>query len=277
MKRTIIANCGGFWGDDPTAPRRQVEGGPIDYLVMDYLAEVTMAILQKQRARNAGGRLSGRFHLTSSRRPAGVRAARHQNHHERRRRQSARLPRRGRGACRRSERRRQSEGRDRLRRRSVSEHRRPARVGRAARQHGYRSAAVRRSRARSVGERVPRRRRHREGARARRERHHHRTCRRCRGDARADDVRVRLGGDRLGPGRGGDRGRAHHRVRSAVHRRQLHRLAARKKLPAHGLSHRRGGRRRQLRRHEASRTPAGWSACTRSPSRSSTRLARPRT
>ena len=51
MKRTIIANCGGFWGDDPTAPRRQVEGGPIDYLVMDYLAEVTMAILQKQRAR----------------------------------------------------------------------------------------------------------------------------------------------------------------------------------------------------------------------------------
>ena len=51
MKRIVIANCGGFWGDDPTAPRRQVEGGPIDYLVMDYLAEVTMAILQKQRAR----------------------------------------------------------------------------------------------------------------------------------------------------------------------------------------------------------------------------------
>jgi hypothetical protein len=52
VKRTIIANCGGFWGDDPSAPRRQIEGGPIDYLVMDYLAEVTMAILQKQRARN---------------------------------------------------------------------------------------------------------------------------------------------------------------------------------------------------------------------------------
>ena len=51
MKHIVIANCGGFWGDDPTAPRRQVEGGPIDYLVMDYLAEVTMAILQKQRAR----------------------------------------------------------------------------------------------------------------------------------------------------------------------------------------------------------------------------------
>ena len=52
MSRSItIANCGGFWGDDPTAARRQVEGGPIDYLVMDYLAEVTMAILQKQRQR----------------------------------------------------------------------------------------------------------------------------------------------------------------------------------------------------------------------------------
>jgi hypothetical protein len=50
-KSIVIANCGGFWGDDPTAARRQVEGGPIDYLVMDYLAEVTMAILQKQKAR----------------------------------------------------------------------------------------------------------------------------------------------------------------------------------------------------------------------------------
>jgi len=51
--RVIIANSSGFWGDDPTAARRQVEGGPIDYLVMDFLAEVTMAILQKQRARRA--------------------------------------------------------------------------------------------------------------------------------------------------------------------------------------------------------------------------------
>ena len=34
------------------APARQVAGGPIDYLMMDYLAEVTMSIMQKQRARD---------------------------------------------------------------------------------------------------------------------------------------------------------------------------------------------------------------------------------
>ena len=51
-EKIVIANCGGFWGDDPTAAKRQVEGGPIDYLVMDYLAEVTMAILQKQKLKD---------------------------------------------------------------------------------------------------------------------------------------------------------------------------------------------------------------------------------
>ena len=50
--KIVIANCGGFWGDDPTAARRQVVGGPVDYLVMDYLAEITMAILQKQKAKD---------------------------------------------------------------------------------------------------------------------------------------------------------------------------------------------------------------------------------
>ena len=47
-----IAAGQGFWGDDLEAPVRQVEGGPIDYLVLDYLAEVTMSIMQKQRARD---------------------------------------------------------------------------------------------------------------------------------------------------------------------------------------------------------------------------------
>jgi hypothetical protein len=44
-----IANGQGFWGDWLEAPVKLVEGGPIDYLMLDYLAEVTMSILQKQR------------------------------------------------------------------------------------------------------------------------------------------------------------------------------------------------------------------------------------
>jgi hypothetical protein len=52
MKTVRIAAGQGFWGDWLEAPARQVEGGPIDYLMMDYLAEVTMSILQKQRSRD---------------------------------------------------------------------------------------------------------------------------------------------------------------------------------------------------------------------------------
>lgn len=48
-----IANGQGFWGDWLEAPVRLVEQGPIDYLVLDYLAEVTMSILQKQRQADA--------------------------------------------------------------------------------------------------------------------------------------------------------------------------------------------------------------------------------
>src|SRR5947209_15720592 len=53
MKEKIrIAAGQGFWGDLPDAPVRQVQGGPIDYLMLDYLAEVTMSIMQKQKARD---------------------------------------------------------------------------------------------------------------------------------------------------------------------------------------------------------------------------------
>jgi len=44
-----IANGQGFWGDSLEAPVRLIEQGPIDYLILDYLAEVTMSILQKQK------------------------------------------------------------------------------------------------------------------------------------------------------------------------------------------------------------------------------------
>ncbi len=47
-----VASGQGFWGDSLEAPRQQVEGGQVDYLMLDYLAEVTMSILQKQKERN---------------------------------------------------------------------------------------------------------------------------------------------------------------------------------------------------------------------------------
>ncbi len=53
MKDKIrIASGQGFWGDLIDAPYHQVTKGSIDYLVMDYLAEVTMSILQKQKIKN---------------------------------------------------------------------------------------------------------------------------------------------------------------------------------------------------------------------------------
>jgi hypothetical protein len=47
-----IANCSGFFGDRLAAPRELLEGGPIDVLTGDYLAELTMLILWKSRQRD---------------------------------------------------------------------------------------------------------------------------------------------------------------------------------------------------------------------------------
>jgi len=53
MKKFIrIASGQGYWGDRFDAPIDQVKEGPVDYLVMDYLAEVTMSIMQKQKSRD---------------------------------------------------------------------------------------------------------------------------------------------------------------------------------------------------------------------------------
>jgi hypothetical protein len=53
MKDIIkIASGQGFWGDMIDAPVNQASKGDIDYLMMDYLAEVTMSILQKQKLKN---------------------------------------------------------------------------------------------------------------------------------------------------------------------------------------------------------------------------------
>ena len=53
MKKLVrIANSSGYWGDDPEALYRQVTGGDVDYVTGDYLAEITMVILERQRRAN---------------------------------------------------------------------------------------------------------------------------------------------------------------------------------------------------------------------------------
>jgi hypothetical protein len=48
-----VANCSGFYGDRLSAAREMVEGGPIDVLTGDYLAELTMMLLFKSRMKDA--------------------------------------------------------------------------------------------------------------------------------------------------------------------------------------------------------------------------------
>jgi hypothetical protein len=53
LKENISTASGqGFWGDLVDTPYHQVTKGNIDYLVMDYLAEVTMSIMQMQKSIN---------------------------------------------------------------------------------------------------------------------------------------------------------------------------------------------------------------------------------
>lgn len=53
MKEPIlIGNGQGFWGDSIDAPVQLLNGGPIHYITLDYLAEVTMSIMQRQKQKN---------------------------------------------------------------------------------------------------------------------------------------------------------------------------------------------------------------------------------
>ncbi len=52
MRTVRVANGQGFWGDNVDAPVELLRGGPIDYLGMDYLAEVTLSIMMRQKLRD---------------------------------------------------------------------------------------------------------------------------------------------------------------------------------------------------------------------------------
>jgi len=53
MKNIKIANGQGFWGDSVQAPIDLIKYSDIDYLTLDYLAEVTLSIMQKQKNKNS--------------------------------------------------------------------------------------------------------------------------------------------------------------------------------------------------------------------------------
>ena len=60
----IVANCSGFFGDRISAAPEMVEGGPIDVLTGDWLAELTMLILARQRLKHGPGAGYARTFLT---------------------------------------------------------------------------------------------------------------------------------------------------------------------------------------------------------------------
>ena len=60
-RQVIVANCSGFFGDRISAAREMVEGGPIDVLTGDWLAELTMLILSRIRAKQAKGGFARTF------------------------------------------------------------------------------------------------------------------------------------------------------------------------------------------------------------------------
>ncbi len=51
--KVLVGNGQGFWGDSPDTPWEMITRGPLDYLTLDYLAEVTMSIMMRQKLRDS--------------------------------------------------------------------------------------------------------------------------------------------------------------------------------------------------------------------------------
>src|SRR5207249_1998070 len=61
VKRLRVGNGCGFWGDNLDAPIRLAESGRLDYLTLEYLAELTMSILALQKQRDPAKGYAGDF------------------------------------------------------------------------------------------------------------------------------------------------------------------------------------------------------------------------
>ena len=73
MKRQTvrIGGASGFWGDSSVGAPQLVEKGDIDYLVFDYLAELTMSLLASARMKNPDLGYATDF-VTSAEAPTGA-------------------------------------------------------------------------------------------------------------------------------------------------------------------------------------------------------------
>src|SRR5690606_5979476 len=56
-----IAGASGFWGDRNDALLDQLRGGPVDFVMLDYLAEITMSILRVKKMRDPNAGYAGDF------------------------------------------------------------------------------------------------------------------------------------------------------------------------------------------------------------------------
>ena len=212
-----IANCSGFYGDRLAAAREMVEGGPIDVLTGDWLAELTMLVLAEERRPGQRGRLRADVRDPDGAGHGPVPGPGHQGGVERGRAGAGPLRRggrRGRGQA------RPGPGhRLRRRRQPGAPAGRTARRGRGPRQPRHRRAARR-----PPGhhrERLPGRLGHRRGPGPRRRHRHHRPGHRRGPGPGPGRLAARLAARRLGcPGRRRG-GRARDRVRGAGDRRQL--------------------------------------------------------
>src|SRR3954447_16516465 len=74
MRRVRMGSGCGFWGENLDAPTRLARDGRLDYLTLEYLAELTMSILALQRQRDPAAGYAHDFLAVPSRPPRTPRA-----------------------------------------------------------------------------------------------------------------------------------------------------------------------------------------------------------
>ena len=242
-----IGGASGFWGDSRVAAPQLVASGAVDYLVFDYLAETTMAILAAARLKRPELGYATDFVEVAMRPVLGEIA-----------RRGIKVVSNAGGIHPRAcvaalEAMIAAEGLA-LKVAVVEGDDVSAQVAALA-AAGTRDIdrGERAARARAERQRLSRRDADRRRARRRRRHRRHRPRRRQRARARPADARVRLGRERPRPARRRQPRRPHHRMRLPGDRRPLHRLGIGARLGEHRLPDRRVPRRRHVPDHQAGR------------------------